>query len=139
MNAMYAQNIVLHYPRRLIEQPVISNLVKNFDLTVNISSARIGQDEEGSMAIEMSGTRENIRKGLDYLTELGIGFKPVSKVIEREDERCISCGACTAVCPSGALCIRDRASMEVLFDQDRCIGCGLCIPACPYQAMVMHE
>ncbi|MFW6181130.1 MAG: 4Fe-4S binding protein, partial [Spirochaetota bacterium] len=50
-----------------------------------------------------------------------------------------SCGACTAVCPSGALCISNRASMEVVFDQDRCIGCGLCIPACPYQAMVMHE
>lgn len=139
MSTMYAKNIVLHYPRRLIEQPVISNLIKNFDLTVNISSARIGQDEEGSMVIEMSGASENLQKGLDYLTGLGVGFKPVSKVIERTEERCTSCGACTAVCPSGALCIRDRRSMEVLFEQDTCIGCGLCIPACPYGAMVMHE
>lgn len=139
MSIMHAKNIVLHYPRRLIEQPVISNLVKNFDLTVNISSARIGQDEEGSMVIEMSGTSENLKKGLDYLTELGIGFKPVSKVIERDEDRCTSCSACTSVCPSGALYIRDRSSMEVLFEQDKCIGCGLCVPACPYGAMVMHE
>jgi ferredoxin len=136
---MSVRNIMLHYPRKLIEQPVISHLIRSYDLTVNISRARIGQDEEGTMVIEVSGMRKNLEEGFRYLDEIGITYKPVSKVIERADELCTHCSACTSVCPSGALTVEDRASMEVAFIEDRCIACGLCVPACPFGAMVMHE
>jgi ferredoxin len=139
MMAMASKNIILHYPRRLIEQPVISNLIKNYDLTVNISRARIGQDEEGTMVIEISGSGDNLEAGLQYLKEIGVTFKLISKVIKRVEKRCTHCSACTVVCPSGALVIEDRGSMEVQFVEEKCTGCGLCIQACPYKAMEMHE
>jgi len=123
MTKTYSKNIILHYPRLLTEQPVISNLIKMFDLTINISRARIGQDEEG----------------LNYLREIGVTFKPISKVIRRIDSKCTHCGACIAVCPTGALVIEDRSLMEVQFIEKKCIACSLCIPACPYRAMEMHE
>ena len=139
MTSMASKNIILHYPRKLIEQPVISNLIKNYDLTVNISRARIGQDEEGKMVIEISGVAENLKAGLQYLKEIGVTFKLISKIIKRVDKRCTHCSACTVVCPSGALLIENRISMEVQFVEDKCTGCGLCIQACPYKAMEMHE
>ena len=134
-----ARNIMLHYPKKLTEKPIISNLIKNYDLTMNISRARIDQDEEGTLVIEISGLKENIDAGLKYLTDIGITYKPVSKVIARDDERCTHCSACTVICPTGALFIEDRNTMFVNFIQDKCIACGLCIPACPYQAMEMYE
>jgi Fe-S-cluster-containing dehydrogenase component len=139
MKRVIAKNIMLHYPKEHTEKPIISNLIKRFDLTVNISSARIGQDEEGTMVIEISGKRENLDSGLNYLKDLGVTFKPVSMVVLREDVKCTHCSACTVICPSGALVIEDRKSMVVSFIQDKCIGCGLCVPACPYRAMEMHE
>lgn len=134
-----SKNIVLHYPRALVEQPVMSNLVKKYDLTVNITRARIGQDEEGMMVVELSGTKENLEAGLAYLTELGVSYKPVSKIIRRIDTRCTHCSACITVCPAGALVIEDRNTMEVKFIEDKCTACSLCIPACPYKAMELRE
>jgi len=139
MTKTYSKNIILHYPRLLTEQPVISNLIKMFDLTINISRARIGQDEEGTMVIEISGSKKNVGEGLNYLREIGVTFKPISKVIRRIDSKCTHCGACIAVCPTGALVIEDRSLMEVQFIEKKCIACSLCIPACPYRAMEMHE
>jgi len=139
MTGISTRNIILHYPRKLIEQPVISNLIKQYDLTINISRARIGQDEEGIMVIEISGASNNLKAGLQYLKEIGVTFKPISKIIKRIEDRCTHCSACTVVCPSEALVIEDRDRMEVLFIEDKCTGCGLCIPACPYKAMEMHE
>jgi len=139
MTKIFTKNIMLHYPRALTEQPVISNLIKMYDLTVNISRARIGQDEEGTMVIELSGSKSNLNAGLHYLKGIGVTFKPVSKVIKRIELKCTHCSVCIAVCPSGALVIEDRKTMEVLFIEEKCIACGLCVPACPYRAMEMSE
>ena len=54
--------------------------------------------------------------------------------VKRDEEKCYQCGACTAVCPTGALHIK-RPEMEVLFDTDKCSGCELCVAACPARAM----
>jgi ferredoxin len=55
-------------------------------------------------------------------------------VIRRQEERCTHCGACTAVCPTGALHI-ERPDMTVRFDQARCSVCELCVTACPPRVM----
>ncbi len=139
MKRVVSKNILLHYPKEHTEKPIISNLIKRYDLTVNISRARIGQDEEGTMVIEISGKKDDLDAGLNYLRDIGLSYKPISMIVQRVDDKCTHCSACTVVCPSGALVIENRASMEVIFKQDKCIGCGLCIPACPYSAMVMSE
>jgi NAD-dependent dihydropyrimidine dehydrogenase PreA subunit len=133
------KNIMLHYPRHLTEKPVISDLIKKYDLTINISRARIDPDEEGTLVIELAGLKENVDAGLGFLKDLGVVWKPVSKVIERNDDKCTHCGACTIICPTGALVIEDRATMLVSFVRDGCVACGLCVPACPYRAMEMSE
>ncbi|MCQ2560277.1 MAG: 4Fe-4S binding protein, partial [Clostridia bacterium] len=50
------------------------------------------------------------------------------------DDKCIMCGACTGICPTGALYLR-RPKMEVCFDPDKCIVCKLCVRTCPLKAM----
>ena len=134
-----SQNILLHYPKKLTDKPIISNLIKEYDLTVNISKARIDQDEEGTMIIELSGTSKNINNGLKYLREIGVTYKPISKIVTWNQEKCTHCSACTVVCPVGALYIPDRSNMLITFDEKKCIACGLCVPACPYKAMDISE
>ena len=65
---------------------------------------------------------------------LGIKVESIGQDIKRDDAKCFQCGACTAVCPTGALHIK-RPEMEVIFDKDRCSACEICVVACPARAM----
>lgn len=45
---------------------------------------------------------------------------------------CISCGACTEICPVDAVAVIDE---KPVVDQDWCIGCGVCAVSCPTNAI----
>ena len=47
---------------------------------------------------------------------------------------CIGCGACTSVCPNGAISL-DRGRAAV--DRTRCVVCGQCAAVCPAGAIVV--
>ena len=47
---------------------------------------------------------------------------------------CLGLGDCAAVCPVGAICMRDGIAHV---DATRCIGCGLCAAGCPKHVIGM--
>lgn len=47
-------------------------------------------------------------------------------------DACISCGACEAQCPVGAISMGD-GKFEI--DADKCIDCGSCAGQCPVGAI----
>ena len=48
-------------------------------------------------------------------------------------DECISCGACEAECPVGAISSGDD---KFVIDADTCIECGACADVCPVSAPV---
>jgi len=131
---MYSKMLSLRFPKKIVNEPVAVNLVKKFDLSFNILKATIYPRKEGLMVLELSGSRKDFQRGVRYLKGLGVKVESIGQDIKRNDEKCFQCGACTAVCPTGALFIK-RPSMEVVFDKDKCSACELCLLACPAQAM----
>ena len=125
---------VLKFPKEVIDQPIISNLVKKYDLEFNILKATILLQQEGVMVLEFIGHKANVKKGIAYLNEMGVSVKSMAGNIHRDDEKCYQCGACTGVCPTGALSLH-RPDMAVLFDEEKCTACGLCVSVCPARAM----
>ncbi len=134
---MYKKTLSLRFPKKIVHDPIVVNLVKNFDLTFNILKATVYPRKEGLMVLELSGHRKNYQKGVRYLKDLGIKVESIGQDISRDEDICFQCGACTAVCPSGALHIK-RPEMEVLFDRDICSACELCVAACPARAMTVR-
>ncbi|MFP3927536.1 MAG: NIL domain-containing protein [Desulfobacteraceae bacterium] len=126
--------LTLRFPENVVNQPIAVNLVREFDLSFNILKATIYPRKEGFMVMELSGHRKNFQKGVRYLKSLGIKVESIGNDIRRNEERCFHCGACTAVCVTGALHIK-RPEMEVVFDTDKCSACELCVVACPAKAM----
>jgi ferredoxin len=135
--ALISKKIVLHFPVKIADKPIVLNLVKNFNLDFNILKASINPNEEGVLILELSGERQNYNKGLEYLKEVGVTIEPLSKDIIRNEKRCSHCGVCVPICPSGAFSIEEK-TRKILFDNKKCIVCGMCIKICPTRAMEEH-
>ncbi|MBE0466382.1 MAG: 4Fe-4S binding protein [Candidatus Desulforudis sp.] len=129
---MASVKVVLRFPAEVSDKPLIYYLVKDFDLMVNILKANINPHKQGTMIMELRG--DNLDDGLAYLASRGVAVQPLSEEIVRHEDRCISCGACTAICPTGALYI-ERPAMAVHFDGEKCVVCQMCTRACPVRAM----
>lgn len=131
---MQKKRVVLNYPSHLVDQPVISKLVKDYDLTVNILRARITPKEEGRLVLEITGKRSMVEAGFQYLSEIGVQTQSLAQDVKWYEDRCTHCTACISACNVKALDV-NRETMEITFNRDKCIACELCIPVCPYQAM----
>ncbi|MCW7754283.1 4Fe-4S binding protein [Desulfobotulus sp. H1] len=131
---MQSKILILRFPAESSQKPLVCNLARNFELTFNILHAQILPRREGLMVLELSGNRESFRQGLAYLEGEGIDVQNAGQEITRDESRCTHCGACTAVCPTGALHVL-RPTMEVAFDQEKCSICEICILTCPTRAM----
>ena len=131
---MYTRIYILRFPKEIVDQPIISQLVRQFDVDFNILKATILPQHEGVMILELRGHRENIKKGLAFLKGLDVKAESIATSIHRDDGKCFQCGACTGICPTGALALK-RPEMAVIFEPEKCSGCGLCVTICPVKAM----
>lgn len=132
-----SKRIVLHFPPSMTGQPVVYRLVKDFNLNFNILKASVSPGEEGLLIMELSGAQKNYDKGIQYLTGVGIRIQSLSQDVVRDEARCTHCGACVAICPSGAFSLEAK-TRRVLFDHNKCVVCGLCVKACPPRAMRLY-
>ncbi len=132
-----SKRIVLRFPRRLVDRPIVSRLVKDFNLDFNILKASVTPEEEGLLVLELSGKREDYDKGIKYLTKSGVKIQSLSQDVTRNEERCTHCGACITICPTGAFEL-EPSTRRVNFDNEKCLACGICIKTCPPRAMELH-
>lgn len=131
---MFSKILMLRFPKTEVQKPIVCYLAKDYDLTFNILNAAILPRKEGVMVLELMGSRRNYKEGIAYLKQQGVQVQNAASEVKRSMKKCTHCGACTAVCPTGALSIR-RPEMSVEFDQSKCSICELCVPACPTRAM----
>jgi ferredoxin len=134
-----SKRVVLHFPKRLVEQPVIYHLVKDYNLEFNILRASITAEpeEEGLLVLQLKGEQEEYDKGVKFLLKSGVKIQSLSQDVTRNEARCTHCGACVTICPPGAFEL-DLKTRQVRFNDEKCVACGLCIKTCPPRAMEVH-
>ena len=131
---MTSKKIVLHFPHRLVDQPIVYKLVKDLDLQFNILKAFVTPQEEGLMVLELTGKKENFDKGIEYLQSCGVRIQPLSQDVVRNESKCTDCGVCVPICPTNALVV-DPQTRKVIFHNKKCIAFELCVKICPTRAM----
>lgn len=131
------QRVVCYFSASQVEQPVISTLVRKYDLTVNILKADINPQKEGYLVMELSGEKNDFEAGVDYLRDVGVQVESLSQTVIWHEDQCTQCGACASFCPTGSLAV-ERETMEVSFDNDKCVVCGMCLDCCPTRAVELY-
>ena len=129
-----SKRIVLRFPRRLVQRPIIYRLVKDYDLEFNILKASVTPEEEGLMVLELTGKQKEYDNGINFLIKAGVKIQSLSQDVTRNEERCTHCGACITTCPTGAFEI-EPSTRRIQFYSEKCSACGMCIKACPPRAM----
>jgi len=125
----------LAFPPNQATKPITYHLVKDFDLVPNILRAQIQPGQEGRMLLELTGRKEDFEAGVAFLEKEGITVQPAATDIRLDEEACVLCGLCTAVCRPGALTLDADAALQ--FDKDKCVYCEACVVACPRRAVTL--
>jgi len=63
--------VKLTFPEKLIKEPVIYNLGKNFNIVTNIRRTNVEQ-RVGWVVLEMDGVEADLEAGLRYVDEVGV-------------------------------------------------------------------
>jgi ABC-type methionine transport system ATPase subunit len=72
----------LMYPAKLIQQPLLWQLAKKFDVITNVRQASIN-DEIGLVCLELDGKRLEIKNAVKWLEKQGVKVEPIEiNVIE---------------------------------------------------------
>jgi ABC-type methionine transport system ATPase subunit len=74
-NTRFTQRRVrLRIPKHFHQEPVISQLVSEYQVTVNIMAAVLGANANGDgwFDLELRGTNEQVGQALDYVNDLGL-------------------------------------------------------------------
>jgi ferredoxin len=132
-----SKRLVLHFPPQMSKQAIVCHLARDFDLTFSIVKAQITPGEEGLMVMELMGEQRDYDRGVQYLLEVGVKIQSLNQDVVRNEERCIHCGACMALCPAEAFSV-EPGTRKILFDNDKCVVCEICVKACPTRAMELY-
>ncbi len=68
---MEDRRVRLLYPPTLVNVPVIHQLIKQFEITINILRAEINPDQ-GWVELQMTGEKSDVVKAMDWLNTQGI-------------------------------------------------------------------
>lgn len=72
--------VELDYPTDLVTEPVLSHMIKKYDVTVNIRRASITKGF-GYVQMEIDGDDQEVKRALDDLAGQGIDVNPIVKDI----------------------------------------------------------
>ena len=74
---MAKRQLMFTFPQKLIREPIIYNLSKQFNIVTNIRQADISEDK-GWVVLELEGEEKEIEQGIAWMTGKGVRVDPVT-------------------------------------------------------------
>lgn len=126
--------MILKFPNHITNKAITYELIKKYDLRVNILKADINYKLEGYLVFDVDGNSKQVAEALTYLEDLGIEADLITNTIEIDKVTCVHCGLCTGACSVRALSL-NKESWQLDYIEERCVGCNRCIGACPTRSI----
>ncbi len=124
------KKVVLSFPVDATDRSLMYDLVKRYDIRINILKAEIEAGKSGKLLVELEADELLLEQGLVFLTDNGVTVSPLASKISYDESQCINCGNCASACFSHALTIGEP-DWKLKFNPEKCIVCKLCLKSCP--------
>jgi Fe-S-cluster-containing hydrogenase component 2 len=123
--------ILLRFSEKIVEQPIVSQIILDLKVPINIITAQVNS-KGGEVLAEVPD--EALDKIVKAFRKKGVTVS-LPKLIEVDTEKCISCGSCVTLCPVEA--ITQAEDLSIVFNKEKCVGstCSACVDACPARAI----
>ena len=72
------RKVHLAYPPHLVDQPIIHEFIRKFDVVVNILEANV-TPQEGWLLVAVRGEEQVVNEGLEWMSAQGIEVKEWAK------------------------------------------------------------
>ncbi len=114
----------------VIQKPNMSEVIIETGALLNINWAHV-TSSGGEMVIDVPDDKlEDVVKSFE---ERGAHIQVLERLVLKDDEKCINCGACISMCPVGVYYYGDDWSVNVKVGV--CVQCDLCVVQCPMGAL----
>jgi len=88
---------VLTFQPEATGEPITYNLIRKYDIMVNIINADVSPGKIGHLVMEMTAPAKVLREGMEYMKQQNVECVPIDRTITYKKDLCIHCGACSAV------------------------------------------
>jgi L-aspartate semialdehyde sulfurtransferase ferredoxin len=73
---MAKKQVMFTFPEKLIKEPIIFNLGRQFNIVTNVRRADV-TEKKGWVVLELEGAEKDIDKGVAWVTGKGVRVDPV--------------------------------------------------------------
>jgi ferredoxin len=131
---MTNRRVMFLFPKSETEKPIVSNLVRDYNLVINIFRAKVTPEEYGYLVLDISGKDEDIARGIEYVKGFHVQVNEAGVGVSWDEKKCTHCGACLPHCPTHALRFMEVGKRTVAFFPPDCVDCLACLKTCPFGA-----
>ena len=134
---MHSRTLVLRFSQDIVDQPIITNLVRDYGLTFNIPKAAIFPRKEGMLVMELRGSAEEYfrQRGPIILSGWASRWSRSARGFAGTKRGAVSAGRVRPSARRGAP--RSQTADGCRVESERCSACELCVKTCPVRAMIV--
>jgi ferredoxin len=118
--------LLLKFPLSLDEMPCTAEIVLETGVKISIDTAT-----RGELVIDVPN--DESEQVAELFRGKGVEVRKLMKLIAWNEERCVHCGACIAICPTDVF--RFDPTWNINLEEEKCIRCEICVKACPLRAL----
>ena len=117
---------------RLHETPYTAEVILETGAKINIDRANVDA-VRADLIIDVPD--DKVERVAELFRQKGVVVKKLLKLIAWDEERCVHCGACISVCPTGVF--KFDSSWNISMEEEKCVRCEVCVKACPLGALAL--
>lgn len=128
---------ILEFIPQKVNFPLTYHLITEYGIYINILNAQVSAGQSSSLILEMGAHPDKMEQALNFIKREGISISSVENRVVFNEELCVHCGSCTAICNFDAIKLHPL-DKKVQFFPENCTACGLCVKACPLQLFKLN-
>jgi len=126
--------VKLTYSHEVADKPILADIILKTGLLINILEAKVNA-QKGELVVAIPASGKKLEETLAVFKEAGVQVQKFTTVLQIDNKRCTSCGACISPCPTKAL--KFDSDWAIQFDEEKCVACKTCVAACPVKAITV--